>query len=80
MVYDLNNIIWGVGQKDMIGVSWGDLWLFVLLSCVVYFLLFFDLFFELQYGIQLLIHPFDTLIIELIFNFPFVFESVSFFL
>ena len=25
MVYDLNNIIWGVGQKDMIGVSWGDL-------------------------------------------------------
>ena len=24
MIYDINNIIWGVGQKDMIGVKWAD--------------------------------------------------------
>ena len=22
--FDLNNIIWGVGQRDMIGISWAD--------------------------------------------------------
>ena len=24
MIYDIKNIIWGVGQKDMIGVKWAD--------------------------------------------------------
>ena len=24
MIYDLDDIIWGVGQKSMIGVSWAD--------------------------------------------------------